>query len=284
MEWSKERRRILDVFEKYPNKPGSRTDIHNGNERYDRNKLISDELGGLWSVARSIPKVYEMLVNDTESNFFIKGLVKHNWSVPSAYKIFKEDYYNYDKENDNVIVGKIDNDEIIPTTTTIISVIEKHYKINRENFLYFMEVKDGDFIFPYRKVGVSNSLSGRINTFNTNLPFEVHPIALWNVEFGKNTKLESYLHKQLSDVHKKGEWFIDTDFDLLDRVREEIKNVKDIHIKEVFMDDRLKNIDRYSSVMKSVHTHFGSESDIMVDDDLIEIKNGDGSIGIFGMF
>jgi phosphoribosylanthranilate isomerase len=73
-------------------------------------------------------------------------------------------------------------------------------------------------------------------------------------------------------------------FDLLDRVREEIKNIKDIRIKEVFMDDRLKNVDRYSSVMKSVHTHFGSDSDIMVDDDLIEVKDGDGSIGIFGMF
>ena len=76
MNWSKERRRILDVFEKYPSKPGSWTDIHNGKEKYDRNKLISDELGGLWSIARAIPKVYEMLVNDTESNFFITYIYK----------------------------------------------------------------------------------------------------------------------------------------------------------------------------------------------------------------
>jgi hypothetical protein len=284
MNWVEERIRILDVFEKYPSKKGSRSDLFNENNKYDRNKLISEELGGLWSNGKNIPKVYEMLVNDTESCFFTKGLVKHNWSVPSAYKIFKEDYYEYDKNNDNVIVGKVDNDEIIPTTTTIINVIEKHYKINRENFLYVMEIKDGDYIFPYRKVGVSNSLSGRINTFNTNLPFEIHPIALWNVEFGKNTTLEAYLHKQLNDVHKKGEWFIDSNFDLLNRVRDEIKNIKDIRIKEVFIDDRLNNTDRYSSVMKSVHTHFGSDSDITVDDDLIEIKDGDSSFGIFGMF
>jgi hypothetical protein len=119
---------------------------------------------------------------------------------------------------------------------------------------------------------------------DTNLPFEVHPIALWSVEFGKNIQLETYLHKQLKDIRKKGEWFIDSNFDLLGRVREEIKNIKDICITEVFTNEKLKNVDRYSFVMKSVYTHFGSDSDIMVDGDLIEVKDGNSNIGFFGMF
>jgi hypothetical protein len=120
---------------------------------------------------------------------------------------------------------------------------------------------------------------------DTNLPFEVHPIALWSVEFGKNIQLETYLHKQLKDIRKKGEWFIDDNFNLLGRVREEIKNIKDIRITEVFTNDRLKNVDRYSSVMKSIHTHFGSDSEINVDGDLVEVKIDDkNGFGIFGMF
>jgi len=285
MNWLEERKKILDAFEKYPDKKGSRTDLQNSDGPYKRYKHISDELGGRWSTSGRLAMIKEILDNDTDTYFFTKGIVKHNWIIPSTYKIFKEGYYQYDKDNDNVIVGKIDNDEILPTTNDIINTIEKHYKINRENLLYFIEVKDEDFIFPYRKIGVSNSLSGRINIMNTNLPFEVHPIALWSVEFGKNIQLETYLHKQLKDIRKKGEWFIDDNFDLLNRVREIIKNVKDIHIKEVFTDDRLKNVDRYSSVMKSVHTHFGFDSEINVDGDLVEVKIDDkNGFGIFGMF
>jgi hypothetical protein len=229
--------------------------------------------------------IKEILDNDTDTYFFTKGIVKYNWIIPSTYKIFKEGYYQYDKDNDNVIVGKIDNDEILPTTNDIINTIEKHYKINRENLLYFIEVKDEDFIFPYRKIGVTDNLNGRLKPMDTNLPFEVHPIALWSVEFGKNIQLETYLHKQLKDIRKKGEWFIDDNFNLLGRVREEIKNIKDIRITEVFTNDRLKNVDRYSSVMKSIHTHFGSDSEINVDGDLVEVKIDDkNGFGIFGMF
>ena len=280
-----ERQKILDAFEKYPDKKGSRTDLNNKKVPYNRYKLISDELGGRWPTNGRLAMIKEILDNDTDTYFFTKGIVKHNWLIPSTYKIFKNGYYQYDKDNDNIIVGKIDNDEILPTTTDIINTIEKHYQINRENLLYFIEVKDGDFIFPYRKIGVTDNLIGRLKPMDTNLPFEVHPIALWSVEFGKNIQLETYRHKQLKDIRKKGEWFIDSNFDLLGRAREEIKNIKDICITEVFTNDRLKNVDNYSSVMNLVHTRFGPDADITVEGDLVNVKlENDRHFGVFGMF
>lgn len=282
MNWAEERQKILDAFEKYPNKKGSRTDLMGSEIPYKRYKLISDELGGRWSTNGRLPMIKEILENDTDTYFFTKGIVKHNWLIPSTYKIYKEGYYQYDKDNDNIIVGKIDNDEILPTTTDIINIIEKHYKISNESFLYFMEIKDGDHLFPYRKIGVSNSLSGRIKTFNTGLPFEVHPIALWNVEYGKTVELETYLHNQLKDVHKKGEWFIDKNFDLIKTLRELIKNIKHIHIKEVFNDDRLKNVDKFSSIMKDVIDK--DYKNIFIDNDNsihIQVNDTEG-FGFFG--
>jgi hypothetical protein len=240
MDWLKERKRILDVFDKYPSKRGSRTDIHSDNTIYDRRTLISDELNGLFRHGNKLPQVYEMILNDTDTQFFTKGLVKYNWSIPSAYKIYKNNYYQFDFENDDIIISKINNDEINSKTTTIIQEIERHYKICDENFLYFMEIKDDNKIFKYRKLGITNNLSGRVSTFNTNIPFEIYPIALWNVEYGKTFELETLLHKELKDVHKKGEWFIDDDFNLINRVRDLIKNVEHIDIIEVHSDERLK--------------------------------------------
>ena len=89
MDWLKERKRILDVFDKYPSKRGSRTDIHSDNTTYDRRTLISDELNGLFRHGNKLPQVYEMILNDTDTQFFTKGLIKYNWSIPGAYKIYK---------------------------------------------------------------------------------------------------------------------------------------------------------------------------------------------------
>lgn len=283
MDWFKEREKILEVFHKHPSKRGSRTDIHSSNTVYDRRKLISDELNGLFRHGNNLPKVYEMILNDTNTQFFTKGLVKYNWSIPSAYKIYKNKYYQFDLENDDIIISKINNDEINSRTTTIIQTIERHYKISEESFLYFMEIKDGDKLFPYRKIGVSNNLTSRLSIFNTNLPFEIHPIALWDVEFGKTVELETHLHHILKDTRKKGEWFIDDDFTLLKKIREEIKKIDHIQIKEVFVDDRLKNVDKFSNIMKYVHNKVGIDGDIKISDNLIEVKvNETEGFGFFG--
>lgn len=253
MNLEEERQKILDLFEKYPNRMGSRTDLSDGHGPYKRWKLISEELGGRWSTSGHLPLIKEMIENDTETLFFTKGIVKHNWSVASAYKIFKEGLYQYDKENSDVIVSKIDNDEKSISTLEILSAIEKHYKISKGNFLYYLEIKDGDKIIPYRKIGITSNLDARLSSFNTGVPFEIYPIALWNVEYGKSTELEAYLHRHLKDIHKKGEWFIDNDNNLIKKLRSIIKEVEHIRVKEVFNDDRLKNNDRFSVIMKQVN-------------------------------
>jgi hypothetical protein len=252
MNLEEERQKILSLFEKYPNRMGSRTDLSDGQGPYKRWKLISEELGGRWSTAGHLPLIQEMLENDTDTLFFTKGLVKHNWSVVSAYKIFKEGLYQYDKENSDVIVSKIDNDEKSISTLEILSAIEKYYKISKGNFLYYLEIKDDDKILPYRKIGITGNLDARISSFNTGVPFEIYPIGLWNVEYGKSNELEAYIHRQLKDVHKKGEWFIDVDNILIKRLRSIIKEVEHIRVKEVFNDDRLRNNDRFSVIMKEV--------------------------------
>jgi hypothetical protein len=224
-----------------------------------------------------------MLNNDTDTYFFAKGIIKYNWTIPSTHRIFKDKYYDYDKNNDNVIVGKIDNDEIGATIKDVIKVIRKHYKITTGSYLYFMEIKDGEKIFPYRKIGISNNLTGRIKMFNTNIPFEIHPIAIWEVEYGKNMELETFIHKQLQDVHKKGEWFLDYDFNLVSRVRSIIRNVEHINTKEVFDDERLQNVDEFSDIMKSLND-FECES-IETDDNLILVKvNENEGFGFIGDF
>jgi hypothetical protein len=283
MNLEEERQKILDLFEKYPNRMGSRTDLSDGQGPYKRWKLISEELGGRWSTSGHLPLIQEMLENDTETLFFTKGLVKHNWSVVSAYRIFKERLYQYDKENSNVIVGKIDNDEKSISTLELLSSIEKHYKISKGNFLYYLEIKDGNEIFPYKKIGITSNLDARISSFNTGVPFEIYPIGLWNVEYGKSNELEAYIHRQLKDVHKKGEWFIDVDNNLIKRLRSIIKEVEHIRVMEVFNDDRLKNVDKFSKIMKFIHEEVGVDGDIKISDNLIEVKvNETEGFGFFG--
>ena len=67
MNWAEERKKILDAFEKYPNKKGSRTDLMGSEIPYKRYKLISDELGGRWSTNGRLPMIKEILENDTDT-------------------------------------------------------------------------------------------------------------------------------------------------------------------------------------------------------------------------
>jgi hypothetical protein len=45
MDWLEEREKLLKLFEMYPGKSGSRTDLKSEN-KYSRYKIISDAMGG----------------------------------------------------------------------------------------------------------------------------------------------------------------------------------------------------------------------------------------------
>jgi hypothetical protein len=68
---------------------------------------------------------------------------------------------------------------------------------NKRKFLYFIKV--GDKV----KVGTSSDVNKRMKQIQTGNPDKVEKLA----EFEGFAEKESGIHKELSDIHVRGEWF-----------------------------------------------------------------------------
>jgi hypothetical protein len=71
------------------------------------------------------------------------------------------------------------------------------YKEGRSSDLYMMKCG------PYVKIGVTDNVDIRLRSINSNNPYPVELIGLWE---GEGHREEEW-HKSLSHLHHKGEWF-----------------------------------------------------------------------------
>lgn len=93
-----------------------------------------------------------------------------------------------------------------------------------QNIIYVMRHIDigGNVDIPYKKVGVtgagSATLSSRLQQIsNTKSPIKAQCIAAWG--HGDARAVENALHKLLNDIHIEGEWFLDKDDSLVERMQ-----------------------------------------------------------------
>ncbi|HIF9172261.1 GIY-YIG nuclease family protein [Photobacterium damselae subsp. damselae] len=92
-----------------------------------------------------------------------------------------------------------------------------------QNILYVMELIDSgrQIEIPYKKVGITGkgnaTLDSRIRQLSgTKCPVKVFCRAAWKFENAKG--LEAAIHKLLDDKRMEGEWFLDPDDDLVERL------------------------------------------------------------------
>jgi hypothetical protein len=222
-----ERKKIIDIFDKYEKKQGRRKlDIP-----YDRSKEISKELNYRWGY-RTMYRFEYLIKNDLENNIYTYGLLKNNWRVNSVYSVDKKGYFIQDIKNGGKICKQVLNNEI-GNLNEIISKIKNEYHLSSNCYIYVVSIKDNGHVFPYKKIGLTLNLSQRMNQFSLNSPFEYELLGLWEVELNKQTYIEKRLHKKFSHIQKKTEWFTDENNTLLFDVRNELKQIEDIIIEEV---------------------------------------------------
>ncbi len=79
-------REMRKVFRKYPKRQGKR---NNGNEPYDRPKLVSGAFDGKWKNDVIQNKLEYILNNDLEGDILSKGIVENNWKVDTCHEFLK---------------------------------------------------------------------------------------------------------------------------------------------------------------------------------------------------
>jgi hypothetical protein len=75
-------------------------------------------------------------------------------------------------------------------------------------YLYVIGLKDGDTVLPYSKIGISSRVPQRVRDLSTGQPFEVfchmvHPFEHRLVA----QEAEGMMHRELREIHTRGEWF-----------------------------------------------------------------------------
>lgn len=108
----------------------------------------------------------------------------------------------------------------------------------KENYIYVLEQTHRDKsignLLTDKKIGITHSLSNRIISLTLG-PVGVKCIGLWKADNRLISKIEKTLHKKFKDRNIVGEWFEDSNNDLIHLVRKEIKtfNLLDMEIKEM---------------------------------------------------
>lgn len=226
----KEKNKIIEVFEKHPGSQGKRPDGFPTDQPYDRMYEISKDLNFKWR-GNNILKLEKLIKHDFDNNIISYGLINCKWKISATYKAHQDGIFKIDVENGGEICKKILNGEIIKLNDAI-SQIKKKFNLKSNNHLYLIGIKDIDYVFPYKKIGVSNDVSERLYSFETHTPFDYFIIKLWEIEIGKEQFVESLLHKTFKHCRKKREWFIDDDT-LLDKVEIELLKLNSIKIEPV---------------------------------------------------
>lgn len=75
-------------------------------------------------------------------------------------------------------------------------------------YLYAIGLRNGDEVFPYTKIGISDNVDRRLKDMSTSLPFDAfcaHKVAMESRTAA--FRAEGIMHSSLADLREKGEWF-----------------------------------------------------------------------------
>jgi len=137
---------------------------------------------------------------------------------------------------------------------------------NRQSIIYVMRHIDiGGYIdIPYKKVGITGAgnatLTSRLQQIsNTKSPIKAQCVAAW--EHDNAQEIENALHSLLEDSRIEGEWFIDKDDSLVDRMQPimNLLGATELHVEES-EDSYTKNVIRKENENKNkLHQTFIGE-------------------------
>ena len=127
----------------------------------------------------------------------------------------------------------------------------------KESFFYIFSLYDihSKTFLPYKKMGKTNNIKGRIKNLSTLTPFFVVADYKWNVPSESVFDVETKMKNKFKKLRFNGEWFLDKEYDLIDKVSEEIVKLNRIDI--VGYDLRNEPIDLTTN---SYHTNEQIES------------------------
>lgn len=140
-----------------------------------------------------------------------------------------------------------------------------------QNIIYVMRHVDigGNVDIPYKKVGITGagnaSLDSRLQQIsNTKSPIKAQCIAAW--EHGDARAVENALHMLLDDNRVEGEWFLDREDTLVERMQPimELIGAKELSIEksnDVYTQSILKK--EVEAKQKSDHILLGEISDLL---------------------
>lgn len=102
----------------------------------------------------------------------------------------------------------------------------------KESFFYIFSLYDihTKTFLPYKKMGKTNNIKGRIKNLSTLTPFFVVADYKWNVPPESVFDLETKMKNKFKRLRFNGEWFLDKEYDLIDKVSEEIVKLNRIDI------------------------------------------------------
>jgi hypothetical protein len=102
----------------------------------------------------------------------------------------------------------------------------------KESFFYVFSLYDihTKTFLPYKKMGKTNNIKGRIKNLSTLTPFFVVADYKWNVPPESVFDVERKMKNRFKKLRFNGEWFLDTQHDLIDKVSEEIEKFNRIDI------------------------------------------------------
>ena len=231
MNISEERTKILSLYDKYQNQQG-KSNILNDGKPYERHKEISRELNGKWGGKRQITYLHKILTNDTEDLFYTFGLLNYSWRLSTILNFHTKGLYSLDVNNDNIFIPQV-FDGKLRHLPDIIKKITHYYNVINDSYIYILGIEDNNVIFPVKKIGFTTDLKNRIKYIDALNGYNIVILALWEVQQGKESYVESQLHRKFNYLNKKYEWFNDPDGNLIEMVREEINTISDIKINEV---------------------------------------------------
>lgn len=102
----------------------------------------------------------------------------------------------------------------------------------KESFFYIFSLYDihTKTFLPYKKMGKTNNIKRRIKQLSTLTPFFVVADYKWNVPPESVFNVETKIKNKFKRLRFNGEWFLDKQYDLIDKVSEEIEKLNCIDI------------------------------------------------------
>lgn len=93
--------------------------------------------------------------------------------------------------------------------------------------VYVIGLRDSQRELPYTKVGISGCVESRVRSMSTSLPFDIfiHATAGFDARDAA-LEAEAAVHRKLSNLHVRGEWFAGPPSIHMTKIREVISHIE----------------------------------------------------------